>query len=163
MDMLDVTAGKPAGGLGDETFRMRGFVRAVTRDENGDIVSERRTANMVVNNGRAEIMKLIATGGGGNRISHAGVGNSSQSVASTDADLVIATGNRVAVTPSLNVGTADFTFSFASTEVNTTLKEVGLFASSSAGTLFARAVHGDIAKTTAMTLAYTYQLQLSTN
>lgn len=161
MNMLDVAAGAPGGQ--DNAVRMRGFIRAVARDENGDVVSERRTANMVVDNGRSEIMKLIATSGGGNRISHAGVGTSSATVTNTNTDLAVATGARVAVTPSLNVGTADFTFSFASTDVNTTLREVGLFASSSGGTLFARAVHGDIVKTTAMTLAYTYQLQLSTN
>lgn len=158
-----VAAGGPQASPFEAKIRLRGFARAVGYDSiTGEVVCERRTANLVVAGGRAEILKLIATGGGGNRISHAGVGTSNQAPATNDPGLIAATENRQAVTASLNGGTVDFSFSFASTDVNTTLQEVALFASSSSGTLFARATHSQIVKSTAMTLAYTYQLQLQT-
>lgn len=166
-ELVAGVAGAPGLGQddpGDLRLRVRGFVRAVAYDaKTGELVAERRTANLVVNNGRAEILKLISTNGAGNRLSHAGVGTSNAAPATGDTGLLGATENRQAVTASLNVGTVDYTFSFASTDVNTTLQEVALFASASAGTLFARATHSPIVKSTAMTLAYTYQLQLQTN
>lgn len=160
-----IEGGAPdCGGVGGVVgqFRMRGFVRAQLLDRDGNVVSERRTANLVVNGGRAEIMKLISTTGAGDRISHGQVGTGAGATAATDTGLVSATGTRRALGISLNVGTVDYTFSYPTTDVNSTLQEVALWNSSSGGVMIARATHGAIVKDTTMTLAYTYQLQLQT-
>lgn len=146
---------------------VQGFVRALAVDaRTGKVLAERKTKNVVVDGGRNEIIRLISANGvtAGGKISHLelGIGTSSANV--TDTALATATGNRATVAGSLLTnGTVQYTCSFDTAfATGAALQEVGLFNSSSAGTMFARAKFGTINKTSEMTLAFTYQLNFTT-
>jgi len=160
--MLAYDSACESGGEVEVKLRARGFARILAFDADGNLLGERRSSNMVTDAGRTQIMKLISAGQGGTAISHGGVGTGSGATATNTTALVSETGTRKAVSYGLTGGTADYTWSYATSEVNASLQEVGLFNSSSSGTLFARAPHSAINKDNTMTLAYTYELQLQT-
>lgn len=147
---------------------IRGFVRALATDvRTGKVVSDQTFHNIVTSNGRDEIIRMISsfqTPGNTKQISFLGLGTGTTTASSNDTILGASTSPRAALITAtlLSPGTVQYTASFAATDVNAALCEVGLFNSSSGGTLFAHANFGTINKTTDMTLAFTYQLNFQT-
>ncbi len=152
---------------GELKIGIQGFVRTLAVDaKTGKVLAERKTKNVVVDGGRDEIIRLISTTLSGTKITHLGLGTGTTAVNVTQTNLVASTGARAALltgsllTPGTVQYTASFDTAFASGSVP--LCEVGLFNSSSSGTMFARALFGTITKTSEMTLAFTYQLNFTT-
>jgi hypothetical protein len=153
---------------GNHELGLRGFVRAVALDANGEVVCERRSKNVVVDQGVTEIIKRISTLANTNFIAWGAIGTSSttESVTHTNVLGTIASSFKSVAVGGSTVsagGTVQYTWSYTTNEVNNpSIQEVALFATNAAGTMYARSVHGLISKTTDMTLNYTYELQLAT-
>ncbi len=150
---------------GEVLIGVQGFVRALTMDaRTGKVIAERKTKNVVVNGGRDEIIKLISTGLSATKISHLGLGVGTTAIDVSHTNLATSAGARGSVVATLSSpGTVQYTASFDTAFANgSALCEVGLFNSSTTGTMFARALFGTINKTNEMTLAFTYQLNFTT-
>jgi hypothetical protein len=140
---------------------MKGFLRTVAYDtKQKKVIADLKYTNLVVTGGVNEMAKLLANTSG-TVVTHGAIGTSATAAAASQTGLSSETGSRVAVAATTAAtGTASFTFSYG-TAPSGTIQEVGLFNSSSAGTMFARATHGSIVKTSDVTLAYTYNVVFS--
>lgn len=153
----------------NDDLKIRGFVHMVMRDaKTGRIVGERNVENALMNAGRDKIANLIASQPADpNKISHAQVGVGTTATNATHTDLATAIGlarktlTSAANFSTLSTGVARFMFSYDTGEANSTLVEIGLFNSSSGGTMFSRALFNSTTKDTGMTVAFTYDLVFS--
>lgn len=155
------------GGQLSDVIRLRGRIEAQLQDIHGNPVGDKIVKdNTVVTAGRRWVLENIYSGGAASAqvISHLAVGTSTTAAATGDTALGSET-TRVAVD---NFTTSNLTSSapnwraeasFATNEANTTLGEVGLFNSSSGGTMLARAVFSTtVDKTTSNTLSISYTI-----
>lgn len=134
-------------------------------DAVGNLIEERQVDNVVVTAGRRWVLEQInSTNHVANRsFSHIAVGTST--TAPTTANTGLASeAARLAIQ---NFQTSNLTsnppswqahVSFATDQANTTLGEVGIFNSSSGGTMLARSTFSTIDKTTSNTLSITYTI-----
>lgn len=125
----------------------------------GEALEVHELHNLVTNAGLDLLRDLLneATDQG---LTHLGVGSGSTAAAPADTALQ-AELLRDTFTKRTNTGTGAVTLTYflGSTAANgSTLREAGLFTAVAAGTLFARAVHEPIAKTSAITVTYTWQV-----
>lgn len=155
----------PNGGLNLEGIMLfKGRIEAQLMDIHGNPVGPRIIQdNTVVTAGRRWVFENIYSGGPASAqvLSHLAVGTSTTAPATSDSALgneslriaigTFTTSNLTSSTPNMR-----FEASFATNQANTTLGEVGLFNSSSSGTLFARATFSTIDKTTSNTLSISY-------
>lgn len=148
---------------GDE-FHLRGSLKiALMNAFNGKVVKEINIHNTVVTAGRAWVLKAIASSESATSqtIQQMAIGTSTTAPATSDSALgseatrkaigTFTTSNLTSNPPSWLAAS-----SWATNEGNTTLGEVGLFNSSSGGTMLARATFGTIDKATSNTLAISY-------
>lgn len=147
-------------------IRLRGSLEILLLNAfTGELVEKRRIENTVVTVGRRWVLQQInstdhATA---QAISYMGVGTSTTAPATGDTGLgseslriainSFTTSNHTSNPPSWRAEA-----SWATNQANTTLGEVGLFQSSSGGTLLARATFATINKTTSNTLAISYTI-----
>lgn len=151
--------------FGDQ-IRLRGRIEAQLMDINGNPVGPRIVNdNTVVTGGRRWVLENIYSGGPASTevLSHMGVGTSTTAPATSDTGLgsealrvaiaAFTTSNLTSNPPSFRAEIV-----LATNQANTTLGEVGLFNSSSGGTMFARATMATIDKTTSNTLSISYNI-----
>ena len=149
-----------------DVIKLRGRIEAQLMDIKGNPVGPRIVHdNTVVTAGRRWVLENIYSGGAASLqvLSHLAVGTSTTAPATSDSALgseatrlavgTFTTSNLTSSPPSWR---AEVTF--ATNQANTTLGEVGLFNSSSSGTLFARATMSTIDKTTSNTLSISYTI-----
>lgn len=148
-----------------DVIQLRGALRIALCDPTGKIIKEQLINNTVVTTGRVFVLKQlestdIATA---RTISHLAIG--SGLVAPSTANTAL--GNEVTRGAISSFDTTNLTanppswqaqISFATNEANTTLGEAGLFNSSAAGTMLARATFASFVKATSNTLAISYTI-----
>jgi hypothetical protein len=149
----------------EDVIKLRGHIEASLRDIYGNELQRVSQDNTVVTVGRRWVLQQlestdIATA---QTISHLAVGTGTTAPATSDAALggeslrkaigTFTTSNLTSNPPSWRAEV-----SFATNEANTTLGEVGLFQSSSGGTMLARATYSTINKTTSNTLSISYTI-----
>lgn len=144
-------------------IKMRGFIEMELRNAVNNELIERRTENVIVTSGRAWVLQQICSSAivTSQSISHLAIGTGTTAPATSDTGLAsentrkaigtFTTTNLTSNPPSWQAAT-----SFATNEANTTVGEVGLFNSSSAGTMLGRATFTTINKTTSNTLSISY-------
>ena len=147
-------------------IKLRGAIQMALLDPEGRILLERKFENLAVTVGRAWILGQLETvnQATAQTISYLAIG--SVTVAPTTADTAL--GAEVTRANILTFVTTGLTasppswqaqVSFATNVANTTLAEVGLFNSSTAGTMIAHATFTSFVKATSNTLAISYTLQ----
>jgi len=146
-------------------IKLRGSLRIHVCDLQGNLVEERKIENTVVTSGRRWILQQLESTDiqTAQTISHLAVGTNTTAPATGDTTLgtentrkaigTFSTANLTSNPPSWQSQT-----SFNTNEANTTLGEVGLFNSSSAGTMIARATFATLNKTTSNTLSISYTI-----
>lgn len=145
---------------------LRGCLDIVIRNAfTGKIVDKRRIENTIVTSGRRWVLESIQSGNSATAetIQQLAVGTST--VAPVTGDTALNTENtRKAVGTwdsaelTSNPPSWQAQVSFATNEANTTLGEVGLFNSSSGGTMLGRVTFTTIDKTTSNTLSISYTI-----
>ncbi len=147
-----------------DVVKLRGAFRFQLRDPFGNVVQD-YVQNTVVTAGRAWVLKQLESTdhATAQNVSHMAVGTSTAAPATSDTALgsensriainSFTTSNTTANPPSWRAEA-----SWATNQANTTLGEVGMFNSSSGGTLLARATFATINKTTSNTLSISYTL-----
>lgn len=148
-----------------EVIKLRGSLQILIKDLSGKVVDERLIRNTVVTAGRRWVLQQLESTdhATAQNISHMAVGTSTTSPATSDTTLG-SENSRIAInsftTSNLTSNPPSWRAeaSWATNQANTTLGEVGLFNSSSGGTLLARATFGTINKTTSNTLAISYTM-----
>lgn len=147
-----------------DVIRLKGFIELELRNPRNEIVS-REKYNVVVTTGRRWVLQQIASSEiqTAQSISYLAVGTGTAAPATSDSALgsentrkaigTFTTSNLTSNPPSWRAEV-----SFNTNEANTTLGEVGLFNSSSGGTMLARATFSTINKTTSNTLNISYTI-----
>lgn len=150
--------------IGD-SLKLRGSLEMVLKDLQGNVVEKRAIQNTVVTVGRRWVLQQLETVDQqtAQTISHLAVGTSTTAPATGDTALASentrkAIGTFSTTNLTSNPPSWQAQVSFNTNEANTTLGEVGLFQSSSGGTLFARATFATINKTTSNTLSISYTI-----
>jgi hypothetical protein len=147
-------------------IKLRGAIQMALLDPDGRVVMERKFENLAVTVGRAWILGQLETvnQATAQTISYLAIG--SVTTAPTTADTALGAEVTRAniltfVTTGLTVSPPSWQaqVSFATNVANTTLAEVGLFNSSTAGTMIAHATFTSFVKATSNTLAISYTLQ----
>lgn len=151
---------------------MEGFIQlrgsyeiALKNAQTGEVIESQKVDNIVVTAGRRWVLQQINSSGinTAQSIGYGAVGTSTTAPSTANTSLA-GESTRVAIN---SFNTANLTanppswraeVSFATNEANTTLGEVGLFNSSSGGTMLSRATFSTINKTTSNTLAISYTI-----
>lgn len=163
------------------SFAIEGHITAETRKaDTGELVDRIETTNRVVNNGLDQIMRLVGAVSGAENIEAGGIGTGGGTEASGNTSLTAAvfdatsfTSATTAAASNSNIALLRYTWSYATDDTpnNVSYQEVGLCRNTSAtfaanalapgsdNILFTRATHTAIAKTTDVTLSYTYDLK----
>lgn len=147
----------------NECIQLRGAYRLREYTPSGEIVNERVVNNLMVTAGRAWTLKQLNSVNHvtDQNLSHVGIGSGLTAPATGNTAL----GNEVtrkAIGTFTTTGLTDnppnliMAVSFATNEGNTTLGEIGVFNSSSGGTMLARATFASFVKATSNTLGATY-------
>ncbi len=146
-----------------DVIRMKGFIEMELRNASNQEVLRRETHNVIVTSGRAWVLQQICSSmiSTAQTINNMAVGTGTTAPATSDSALggeslrksigTFTTTNLTSNPPSWLAAV-----SFATNEANTTLGEVGLFNSSSGGTMLGRATFTTINKTTSNTLSISY-------
>lgn len=139
-----------------------GNVHIVCRDRRGRIVHEQRVKNLVVDTGQGIMAGLIA--GNVAKPSHLAVGDDNTAVTSADTALGNET-HRIQLTSSSVAGNVMTAYAYlpSSQGNGATLREAGIFNSSSGATLFARATISSIVKDSSISVTFTWQFTITSS
>ena len=150
-----------------DVIHLRGSLRVVLGDLDGNIVAERLINNVVVTQGRSWILGQLQTVNQltAQAIGWIGFGTSTTAPATSDTLLGsevtrVAVGTWVTSTLTANPPSWQAQASIASNVANTTLGEIGLFNTSGANlaTLIGHATFASFSKTTSNTLSVSYTI-----
>lgn len=150
----------------EDTIKLRGSIEAVLQDLDGNIVDHVKVNNVVVTAGRAWVLQQICSSiiSTAQSISYLAIGTGTSNAPATSDTSLQSESTRVAIGTFSTTGLTgnppswQAQASFATNQGNTTLGEVGLFNSSAAGTVLARATFSTINKTTSNTLSVSYTI-----
>lgn len=148
-----------------ETVALRGCFRLQLMDLQGQILEERKVKNLVVNTGKAWVLKQLQSvnHATAQNLSHIAIGSGLVAPATGDTAL----GNEVTRVAISSFDTANLTANppswtaqavVASNEANTTLGEIAMLNSSSGGTMLSRATFSSFVKATSNVLNISYSL-----
>lgn len=148
-----------------ETIGLRGAYRLILSDLKGNVLEERKIKNLVVNTGKAWVLKQLQSVNHvtSQNLSHIAIGSGLVAPATGDTAL----GNEVTRVAISSFATANLTANppsfemqavIASNEANTTLGEIAVLNSNSAGTMLARATFASFVKATSNILNISYTL-----
>lgn len=148
-----------------DCIRLRGSLRMVLGDMDGNIIKEIIKENTVVTTGRAWMLGQLQSVNHvtGQNVSYIGIG--SNTVAPTTGDSAL--GNEVTRLAISAFSTTGLTANppswraevvFATSNANTTLSEVALLNSSSSGTMIGRATFASFVKATSNTFSISYTI-----
>jgi hypothetical protein len=146
-----------------DVIKMRGCLEIVLGDLQGHILEKRKVDNTIVTTGRKWVLRQLSSADivTSETISHMAIGTTTTAPATGDSALGgETTRNAIVSFTTTNLSSNPPSWraecSFASNEGNTTLAEVGLFNSSSTGTMLGRATFATLNKTTSNTLSISY-------
>lgn len=148
-----------------EMIRLRGSLEILLKNLRGEVVDRRKVDNTVVTVGRRWVLQQINSTDHvtAQALSYLAVGTSTTAPATSDTGLG-SESSRIAInsftTSNLTSNPPSWRAeaSWATNQANTTLGEVGMFQSSTGGTMLARATFATINKTTSNTLSLSYTI-----
>jgi hypothetical protein len=149
-----------------EEMDLKGTALFELRDVETGEVTERHEKNLVVDDGKNDVLKALGNlSGGGNAFPYLAVGDDGTSPASGDSSLVSEV-ERIALEDGNNEYSHDTaaveisgTWKFGTSQANTTLREAGLFSASSGGVMFNRTlIDPAISKSSSEELTVTWTL-----
>lgn len=149
----------------EDTIQLRGSYEIALKNLRGEVIHKDRVDNVVVTAGRRWVLQQINSSqiNTAQSIGYAAVGTSTTAPATSDTGLgsesdrnAINSFNTASLTANPPSWRAEV--SWNTNEANTTLGEVGLFNSSSGGTMLSRATFSTINKTTSNTLSISYTI-----
>lgn len=129
--------------------------------ETGELLHADELHNLVTLAGLNLVRDLLneATDGG---LTHLGIGSGANPAQSLDTALQAELLRDLFTKRASGDASLTLTYFLGSTAANgSTLREAGLFTAATAGTLFARAVHDAIAKTSSITITYTWSVTIT--
>lgn len=146
-------------------IRLRGSLEILLKNLRGEVVDRRKVDNTVVTVGRRWVLQQINSTDHvtAQALSYLAVGTSTTAPATSDTGLG-SESSRIAInsftTSNLTSNPPSWRAeaSWATNQANTTLGEVGMFQSSTGGTMLARATFATINKTTSNTLSLSYTI-----
>lgn len=149
----------------EKAIKLRGCYQMLLADKDGNTIEERKVDNVVVTAGRRWVLQQLASSliNTAQSIGYIAVGTGTTAPATSDTGLG-SENTRIAIN---SFSTANLTAnppswraeaSFATNQANTTLGEVGMFNSSSGGTMLSRATFSTVNKTTSNTFALSYTI-----
>ena len=163
-----------------QTFNLTGHIEAETRNAvTGDLVQRVEADNLVLNTCLNHLGTLLTTGGAPFTIGGGVIGIGNVAPTGTDTGITgpqlkaaLTAAGMASATGSLGTRVLQYSWAYATNEATTTagganvFTEVGLCVNSAgtfpnANTLYTRATHGEITKSTDVTLSYTYTLNLA--
>lgn len=146
-----------------EVLKMRGHIRMVLGDADGNALKELNFFNLAVTQGRSWVLGQLNTVNQitAQSLSHIAIGSSTLAPTTSDTALnaeIVRNAIGTFVTSSLTVNppSLQMLVSFATNQGNTTLAEVGIFNSNGGGTMFSHATYASFVKATSNTLNITY-------
>lgn len=147
-----------------DVIKMKGFIEAELRNAfDGTLVERVEERNIIVTAGRSWVLQQICSSviSTAQSINNMAVGTGTTAPATSDSALGSETlrksiGTFTTTNLTSNPPSWLAAVSFATNEANTTLGEVGLFNSTSGGTLLGRATFTTVNKTTSNTLSISY-------
>lgn len=148
----------------NDVLLLRGCIEMQLLDARDNTpVGERKSLNTVVTAGRLWVLNKLQTAGASTQsLSHMAVGTSATAPATGDTALTGENLRKAVGTQTLSTTQNPPYISnevlFATNEANTTLKEAGLFNSSSGGTMLSHVTFADIVKSTSNTLSITFSI-----
>lgn len=148
-----------------DVIRMRGSIRMALGDKDGNLIKEYIFENLLVTVGRAwvlgqlESVNIVTS----QTISFLAIGSGTNAPTTADTGLNnevtrIAIGTFSTTNLTANPPSWQAQCSFATNQANTTLAEVGLFNSTSGGTMLAHATYASFVKATSNTLNISYTI-----
>lgn len=148
----------------NDVIQMKGFIEMELKNAYNGEVLKRETHNVIVTAGRAWVLQQICSSAisTAQSISYMAVGTGTSNAPATSDAALQSENTRKAIgtftTANLTSNPPSWlaAVSFATNEANTTLGEVGLFNSSSSGTMLGRATFSTVNKTTSNTLSVSY-------
>jgi hypothetical protein len=148
-----------------EVLKMRGSIRMVLGDPDGNVIKEQLFDNLLVTVGRSwvlgqlESVNIVTS----QTIGFLAIGSGTNAPTTGDTGLNnevtrVAIGTFSTTGLTNNPPSWQAQVSFATNQANTTLAEVGLFNSSAAGTMLAHATYASFVKATSNTLNISYTI-----
>tara|TARA_B100000424_G_C22810602_1_gene434168 strand:+ start:262 stop:705 length:444 start_codon:yes stop_codon:yes gene_type:complete len=145
-------------------MNIRGQLKIVLRDANGNVKESKTVENLVVNSGLAYAISRM-TGTAKNVMSHMGVGSNSTAPSASDTDLGTTLGSREALDSTTITGSnnesVQYVSSFEAGDGTGAIVEAGLFNASSGGDMLCRTTFSVINKGASDTLSLTWTITLS--
>lgn len=146
-----------------ECIQLRGSLKILLQDLEGNILDSREIKNLIVTQGRSWVLGQLETVNQqtAQAINYVAIGSVTTAPVSTDTALGgevtrIAVGTWVTSTLTVAPPSWQAQVSFATNQANTTLAEVGLFNSSAGGTMLGHATFASFVKATSNTLNISY-------
>lgn len=126
----------------------------------GELLEHHAEHNLVTLAGRNLVRDLLNEGTDSG-LTHLAVGSGTTAAAAEDTALVAEVARDTFTKRATTDGVLTLTYFLGTASANgSTLTEAGLFNAGTAGTLFARAVHDAIAKSSSVTITYTWQITI---
>ena len=151
--------------MNDQVIKLRGCYQMRLGDANGNSLQEISVDNTVVTAGRRWVLQQLASSliNTAQSIGYIAVGTGTTAPATSDTALGsentrIAINSFVSTNLTSNPPSWQAQASFATNQANTTLGEVGMFNSSSGGTMLSRSTFGTVNKTTSNTFGVSYTI-----
>jgi len=148
-----------------DVIKMRGSIRMILGDMDGNVIKEIIHDNLLVTAGRAWAIGQLESVNiqTAQTISYLAIGSGTNAPTTADTGLNnevtrIAIGTFSTTALTANPPSWQAQCSFATNQANTTLAEVGLFNSSSGGTMLAHATYASFVKATSNTLNISYTI-----
>lgn len=144
-----------------DSLKLRGDLKIVIKDKNGDVKVERNEKNLIVDTGLAFICSRM-TDAADNVMSHMAVGSDSTTPAANDTDLGTILGSREALDSTAhNANTVTYVSSFEAGEGTGAVAEAGIFNAAASGTMLCRTTFPVVNKGADDTMVITWTITLS--
>jgi hypothetical protein len=146
----------------NEGLKLRGDVALVLRDKDGNVKSEQKVKNLIVNTGLNFICDRMESNSTEAVMSHMALGSGTTAAAAGDTSLGSQLGSREALDSStVSSNTITYVASFEAGDATGAVTEAAIFNAASGGTMLCRVVFSVVNKSADDTLSVNWQLTLS--
>ena len=146
-----------------DKLQASGIVNIKKYNESGILIFEQTTKNKVVDTGLSYIASRMKDGGP-TQMTHMGIGNSSQTPAAGDTNLIGAISPRVALSTAggtVSGAIVTYTASFGAGVATGAITEAGIFSALTSGTMLCRTTFPVINKNSGDSLVITWQITMA--
>lgn len=144
-----------------DSLKLRGDLKIVVKDKDGNVRVERKEKNLIVNTGLAFICSRM-TDAADNVMSHMAIGSNNSTPTATDTDLGTILGTREALDSTTHsANTVTYVSSFEAGEGTGAVTEAGIFNAAATGTMLCRTTFPVVNKGADDTMVITWTITLS--